>query len=109
MTHIINPNILNDSTIDSWLVYTKTNCVFCHKVKELLEKEEIITIINCDNWLKHKENKEIFLDSIKNIIGYEYRTFPMVFLNNKFIGGYTETKNFFDTKLNNELVIQNDF
>lgn len=106
---MINPNILNDNDVNTWIVYTKSNCVFCHKVKELLEKEEIITIINCDNWLKYKEKKEIFLDSMKDIIGYEYRTFPMVFLNGKFIGGYTETKKFFDAKLNCELIIQEDF
>lgn len=46
---------------------------------------------------------------MKDIIGYEYRTFPMVFLNGKFIGGYIETKNFFDAKLNCELIIQEDF
>jgi glutaredoxin len=109
MMHMINLNILNDTDVNTWIVYSKSNCVFCHKVKELLENEPIITIINCDNWLKHKEKKEIFLDSMKDIIGYEYRTFPMVFLNGKFIGGYTETKNFFDIKLNCELIIQEDF
>lgn len=106
---MINPNILNDNDVNTWIVYTKSNCVFCNKVKELLEKEEIITIINCDNWLKHKEKKEIFLDLIKDIIGYEYRTFPMVFLNGKFIGGYIETKKYFEAKLNCELIIQEDF
>lgn len=109
MMHMINPNILNDTDVNTWIVYTKSNCVFCLKVKELLENEPIITIINCDNWLKHKEKKEIFLDSIKDIIGYEYKTFPMVFLNKKFIGGYIETKNFFDTKSNYELIIEEDF
>lgn len=100
---------LNDVDTDTWTIYTKSNCVFCHKVKELLEKEHIITIVNCDEWLKNIKKKEQFLTLIKDIVGYEWKTFPMVFSNNKFIGGYTETKKFFDAKLNCELIIQEDF
>jgi len=46
---MINQNILNHTDVNTWIVYTKSNCLFCYKVKKLLENEPIITIINCDN------------------------------------------------------------
>jgi glutaredoxin len=52
--------------------------------------ENKITIVDCDSYLA--ENKEEFLQYIQQITNTNYRTFPMVFLNGTFIGGYTETK-----------------
>jgi len=95
--------------VNTWIIYTKSNCVYCYKVKELLKNEQIITNINCDKWLENKIKKEIFIGAMENIIGNEWKTFPMVFLNSKFIGGYMETKKYLDAKLNFELVIQDDF
>jgi glutaredoxin len=71
-------------------VYSKTGCNYCIKVKQLLEeKNQTFTIINCDNFIL--ENKEEFLLFMQQLIGKEYRMFPMVFDNNVFIGGYNET------------------
>ncbi len=71
-------------------VYSKSGCINCTKVKALLtEKSLLFNVIDCDEFIL--ENKEEFLAFIKNIIGKEYRMFPMVFDNNKFIGGYNET------------------
>jgi len=104
-----NITILNPDNSNAWIIYTKSNCSFCYKVKELLENEPIITIVNCDELLKNIGKKDKFLTLIKDIVGCEWRTFPMVFLNNKFIGGYTETKKIFDDKLNCELIVNDDF
>lgn len=76
-----------------YTIYTKEKCIYCEKVKELLEKEEM-KIIPCDNYLL--ENKEKFLDFIEKKAGISYKTFPMVFLDEIFIGGFTETKKMFD-------------
>jgi glutaredoxin len=76
-------------------IYTKTSCIFCTKVKELLDKNKIeYTIINCDIYLE--DHKDIFLEYVKTIIGKEYRTFPMVFLDGKFIGGFTDTEKYIE-------------
>lgn len=72
-----------------WTIYTKSNCVYCTKVKELLEKEKLITFINCDNLLL--DDRDGFLDTIEQYIGYRYSTFPMVFESGNFVGGYNET------------------
>jgi len=91
-----------------WTIYTKNNCIFCIKVKKLLENYNI-KIIECDEWLNNNRND--FLNWIYNIIGYEYKTFPMVFYNNKFIGGFTDTEKYIieKDKINNNLVIEEDF
>jgi len=103
--------IIPPSTI-GYTIYTKKDCIFCDKVKKLLEtlstvspefnaselsvnplrlkKENNICIIPCDEYLQ--ENKEEFLYFIEDHAGLVYKTFPMVFLDGIFIGGFTETK-----------------
>jgi glutaredoxin len=71
-----------------YTIFTKSNCSFCTKVKELLRDQQTEEV-NCDNILL--TNRERFLAEMKQRIGYEYKTFPMVFLNDRFIGGYTDT------------------
>ena len=50
------------------------------------------SVIDCDEFIL--ENKEEFLLFIKKIIGKEHRIFPMVFDNERFIGGYNETNHY---------------
>ena len=75
-----------------YTVYSKSSCPFCTKVKYLLEEHsKEFNVINCDEYLI--ENKEEFLSFIETLTdGVKHRTFPMVFLDGKFIGGFTETK-----------------
>ena len=76
-------------------VYTKNNCPFCDKVKQLLENDNIL-IIPCDDFLKNKNDKEEFLNFIESITKIKHKTFPMVFFDGKFIGGFTETKKYYE-------------
>jgi glutaredoxin len=74
-----------------YTIYTKNNCSYCSKAKSLLENENPKPlIINCDHYLN--SNRNGFLLFIKNLTGVSYNTFPMVFYNGLFIGGYTELK-----------------
>jgi len=83
-------------------IYSKTGCNYCVKVKKLLEENKHnFKIIDCDNFIL--ENKDEFLLFIKDIIGREYRFFPMVFDDNTFIGGYDETLKYF-TSLQDKLL-----
>jgi glutaredoxin len=80
---------------NGYTIYSKSGCSFCVKAKILLAfQEPYIKIIDCDDYLA--ENREKFLIFIKNLVGYKYNTFPMVFHNNQFIGGFNETKTFYD-------------
>jgi len=74
-------------------IYSKSGCVNCVKVKKLLKENNLnLTVIDCDDFIL--ENKEEFLEFIKQLAGKEYKTFPMVFDNYKFIGGFKETEEY---------------
>ena len=73
---------------EGFTVYTKTDCKYCAMVKELLE-DEIVTYILCDEYLA--EDKDRFLAFIDSKGGKEHKTFPMVFFDAKFVGGFTDT------------------
>ena len=74
-------------------IYTKSGCKFCTEVKKLLKLNKLeYQIIDCDEYLL--DNKQQFLDFIETISGQKVKTFPIVFNNRKFIGGYIETDKF---------------
>jgi len=74
-----------------YAIYSKSECGWCRRVKELIPDG---TIINCDSYLE--SDKETFLTEMASRIGKEHRTFPMVFYDGGFIGGYEDTKKFVD-------------
>jgi len=72
-------------------VYSKSGCHYCTKVKTLLaDKKYDFVVIDCDEYLL--EDKEGFLSFIKDISKREHRTFPIVFSDGHFIGGFLETQ-----------------
>lgn len=74
-------------------VYSKSGCVNCVKVKNLLKEKNIsFSVIECDEYLL--EDKEGFLKFIEKYSGKEVKTFPMVFDGINFIGGLKETINY---------------
>jgi glutaredoxin len=67
-------------------------------VKDLLKSKNIeYEIVDCDEYLL--ENKDIFLSFIKSYSLNEWKTFPMIFHNGKFIGGYNEVVIYLDKYL----------
>jgi glutaredoxin len=79
-------------------VYSKSGCNNCIKLKNILKQKSIaFNVIDCDDFIL--ENKEEFLAFIQELIGKEYKMFPMVFDHNKFIGGYNETIKYLDELL----------
>ena len=78
---------------NTYTIYTKSNCKYCEKTKELLrDQEKAPLIINCDSYLQN--DKEHFLQFIKTLTNKNHRTFPIVFVNGLFIGGYNETQQY---------------
>jgi glutaredoxin len=76
-------------------IYSKSGCPNCSKVKILLNNENIIfKMIDCDDYLI--ENKDFFLECIKDICKKEYKMFPIVFNDGILLGGYNETKEYID-------------
>lgn len=73
-----------------YTIYTKLNCNYCVKTKNLLSDNNI-TIYECDDYLEN--NKEEFLEFIKNLANKTHRTFPIIFKNSNYIGGYGDLLN----------------
>ena len=71
---------------DGYTVLTKEGCKWCVKVKELLPDAHLI---QCDTLL---EDRDAFFEEVDNLTGRAYRTFPMVFLDGQFVGGFREVK-----------------
>jgi len=81
-------NIISPSKF-GFTVYSKSGCINCDNIKKLLHDNNIpYIVINCDAYLI--ENKELFLISINTLTNSICKTFPIVFNNNIFIGGFKE-------------------
>jgi glutaredoxin 3 len=75
---------------NQFTVYSKSGCPNCSKVKKLLQDKKLLfTVINCDEYIL--EDKIAFLEFIQMCSGTQHRTFPMVFNDTKFVGGYADT------------------
>lgn len=81
---------------NSFTIYTKSNCIYCLKVKQMLSEFGINFFeINCDKYIE--DNKYDFLRFINILAKKQHNTFPIVFDNStEFIGGYIETLKFFE-------------
>jgi glutaredoxin len=69
-----------------YTIYTKSGCKYCQHAKRIFSNA---TFISCDVWLVEREK---FLKKMDPYTG-GHRTFPMIFKNREFIGGYTESIN----------------
>ena len=74
-------------------IYSKSGCPNCRSVKKYIKEKNFLSIeINCDEYIL--EDKEEFLQFIENKAETSYKTFPMVFYDEKFVGGLTHTIEF---------------
>ena len=71
-----------------YTVYTKENCRYCRRVKEILPTDT--KYVSCDTFLL--EDREAFLETMDTLTGKKHRTFPFVFLDKIFIGGCDDTE-----------------
>lgn len=91
-----------------YTIYSKSGCPNCKKVKTLLEENNIkFIIVDCDEYLINY--KTDFLQFIKNLISKEWKTFPIVFDNTYFIGGFSDTDNYLEKSLKTLLDFNEDF
>lgn len=73
------------------LILSKPNCPFCYKVKDLFTSLQMPFFeFDCRNLLQTPESKAFFLEQIHSLAKRPYSTFPMVFIEREFIGGYTD-------------------
>lgn len=82
---------------NGFTVYGKSHCAYCFLLEILMEEtKEKYEKINCDEYISTTEIKQDFIHFIKLVGNLEEspKTFPIVFHNGEFIGGYTETNEF---------------
>jgi glutaredoxin len=80
------------STEKKWFIVTKEGCPSCIKAKDFLETKNIKVKYESYN----NENKNVAIKKYsKKTNNYEY--FPMIFYNNKFIGGFVDLEKKFDS------------
>ena len=82
---------------DKYIVFYIKMCPFCSKTFELLNKLKL----PFRSFLIDPDGKDIFFRSLdKTNIG-SHRTFPVIFFNNKFIGGLSDLEIHLNVKKNN--------
>ena len=88
----VEPNMIG------FTIYSKSGCQNCTKVKNLIkEKNFLFNVVDSDDYLI--EDKEGFLKFIEDKAETSYRTFPMVFYDGKFVGGFVHTTEFINKLL----------
>lgn len=116
INQIINQDIDQTQTkfplpnvFDCWTIYSINPCPYCRKAKELLTAEnEKITLINCNDF--RKNNREEFLKFIHELTQTDHKTFPMIFHEGKFIGGYDKLCIYYqEHKMRKQLIETSDF
>tara|TARA_B100000795_G_scaffold121026_1_gene90089 strand:- start:99 stop:374 length:276 start_codon:yes stop_codon:yes gene_type:complete len=70
-----------------YFLYSKSNCKYCSLAKDLLPN---VSFVNVDHALA--TNKQLFLEKLHAIAETPIQTFPVVFFNGIFLGGYTESR-----------------
>ena len=66
-------------------VYSKPNCPFCDRAKMLLKNKGVeITEVSA------VENREQLIEAVTKETGAAPRTVPQIWLDGKYVGGYTE-------------------
>jgi glutaredoxin len=79
----------------NFTIYSKSGCLNCRKIKDLFKNQNIeYEIIDCDDYLL--EDKENFLLFIQSYSKIEWKIFPIIFHDGKFIGGFNETTKYLD-------------
>lgn len=68
-----------------YTIYTKTGCKWCVQAKRFFTEAHTV---NCDQMLL--DDRKAFLVEMDALTG-GHRTFPMIFYDNQFIGGYHES------------------
>ena len=72
-----------------YTIYSKSGCIYCDKSKMLLKIDNPV-VVDCDPYLVTHSNKEEFLQFINDLAKSEHRTFPIIFRDTKYVGGYSD-------------------
>lgn len=80
----------------TYVIYSKTGCENCEKAKIMLSNQEKV-IINCDQLLKN--NRSEFIKSMELKTKVPFKQFPLIFVDDIFLGGYQELVDYLNFEL----------
>jgi len=72
-----------------YTIYGKEHCIYCEKAKALLHNKA--TSYEYHDVVKDINQRNILLSKVKDV-----KTLPQIFLNEKYIGGFTELQAYLD-------------
>jgi len=70
-----------------YTIYTKNGCAYCNLAKQLLNKYSP-AIFDCNEL--YLDNKTSFFETMQSYTKKTHKTFPLIFKDGIFIGGYSE-------------------
>lgn len=93
--------IIPNNIISIYTIYGIKNCEYCYKIKEFFEnkfkktKKIIVKYYDIDDLIKNNiiKNYQEFQEKMEPFI-HNYKTFPIIFFNGEFIGGYDDFMSF---------------
>jgi glutaredoxin len=87
------------TTPSLYTVYTKSKCSYCENIKALMDEyNENVNYISCDEWLVSK--RILFLNIMRVKTLKDEITFPIVFFEGNYVGGFNEYEMKMKTKNN---------
>ena len=82
------------------LMISKPGCVFCTQAKKLFDKKmKNVHVMEIEK-MKSDEAAEV-IGAVRD--EYKHMTFPIIFVDGEFIGGYDDLKEFYESDKENEL------
>lgn len=73
---------------EGYTIYTKSNCTYCTELKKILKG----IYFNCDEY-----DMDDFFDMLSELTDKNPSSFPMIFKDGAYIGGYNDYINFHST------------
>ena len=98
-TYLLNIAMFPTPSETGYTIFAKSGCSYCEKAKLLLQPDNPV-IIDCDKLIIDEQCKQEFLQHIEKIAGKSHRTFPMIFKDTNFIGGYSDLLSFLKKEIN---------
>ena len=85
-------NILKPSE-NNFTIYSKSDCIYFTNIDELMQTNFCeYTKIICDDYVNDKFVRKEFSKFMKQFMEQSPKTFPIVFYNGKYVGGFQETE-----------------
>lgn len=80
----------------SVVVLSRTKCTYCEKLKSTIQdmilNQVNVNVITVSTIIQDEDDRAAFLAEVAEATQTAHRTFPMVWINGAFCGGYTEAE-----------------